>query len=469
MRLRLVFSEQRILMTTMPNNTLRSFAFLLALAGSLEARETSPAPLLKVGAASAAFECDDSMVIAGGIGPGRAKGQEGELRATATVIEDRRGQRVAIVACDILMMRRDYFDAAAETIEKEIGIPRSHVMMNATHTHHAPSTVTIHDYRRDEEFCAQVRDKIVAAVRQATRRLADSKAACDFLFRLGEESSVGQNSRLLLPDGTIHWVGEWKDAVRPTGPFDPELPVLAFRRRDGKFASVIFNHSTHTIGTVKPGARSPSFYGLAAQELEQELGGKVTFIAGAFGSTHNLTLECAEMVYRIKAAVRAALGALRPRAVSTVRGLRRELTYRVRHFDEEKEEKAVSYYCGKRFRDDSTIRAFRRMRRALAKHQGEERKTWVQALLIGDVAFVGVPGEFFTKLGIEIKRRSPFRYTYIAGTANDYIGYIGDAEAYELGGYQLWTGFHSLAERGTGEKIVEAAVELLDQLRGQVE
>ena len=438
--------------------------FLFFNAVDIGAQVSSSLPL-KVGAASVAFVSDDSLVIAGGIGPGRASGQEGELRATATVIEDRHGVRIAIVACDILMMRRDYFDAAAERIEAEIGISPGHLLMNATHTHHAPSTVTIHDYQRDEGFCAQVRDKIVEAVRRAADRAAGPRASCEFLFRLSEESSVGQNSRLLLPDGTIHWVGHWKNAVRPTGPFDPELPVLAFRRQGGGFASVIFNHSTHTIGTVKPGARSPSFYGLAAQELERELGGKVTFIAGAYGSTHNLTLGCPEMVYRIKAAVRAGLDSLEPRKVTAVSGLRRELTFRVRRFDEAKEEKAVSYYCGKRFKDGYTAGVFRRMRRELAGQQGKERKTWVQALLIGDVAFVGVPGELFTRLGIEIKRRSPFRYTYIAGTANDYIGYIGDSEAYDLGGYQLWTGFHSYVERGTGERIVELAVEMLDELK----
>lgn len=443
-------------------------ALLLCHAMNLGVREAAAQRLsalpLKVGSASVAFVSDDSLVIAGGIGPGGAKGQEGELRATATVIEDPKGNRVAIVACDILMMRRDYFDAAAERVEREVGIPSRHVLMNATHTHHAPSTVTIHDYQRDEGFCAQVRDKIVDAVRQAAERAAAPDGACEFLFRLSEESSVGQNSRLLLPDGTIHWVGPWKNAVRPTGPFDPELPVLAFRRRDGSFASVIFNHSTHAIGTVKPGVRSPSFYGLAAQELEHELGSKVTFISGAYGSTHNLTLGCAEMVYRIQAAVRAGLSTLEPRQVDAVRGLRRELTFRVRHFDEEAEEKAVSYYCGKRFKDDYTAGVFRKMRRELTPHQGEERKTWVQVLVIGDVAFVGVPGEFFTSLGIEIKRRSPFRYTYIAGTANDYIGYLGDAEAYALGGYQVWTGFHSFVERGTGERIVEVALEMLKEL-----
>ena len=79
----------------------------------------------------------------------------------------------------------------------------------------------------------------------------------------------------------------WRDYLR----FDPELPVLAFRESDRKWRALIFNHSTHTIGTRQSGRRSPSFYGLAAQELEAELGGQVCFLEGASGSTHNLTLS----------------------------------------------------------------------------------------------------------------------------------------------------------------------------------
>ena len=104
------------------------------------------------------------------------------------------------------------------------------------------------------------------------------------------------------------------------------------------------------------------------------------------------------------------------------------------------------------------------MRKELASHQGEVRKTWLQAMLIGDVAFVAVPGEFFTSLGVEIKRRSPFRYTYIVELANDYIGYIPDKEGYRSGGYQVWTGYHSFIEEGAGEAIVDEAVRMLMSL-----
>jgi hypothetical protein len=145
--------------------------------------------------------------------------------------------------------------------------------------------------------------------------------------------------------------------------------------------------------------------------------------------------------------------------------VKKEFEYHVRRFDEEKEEKAVSYYCKKRVDNpEPVIEVFRRMRRELSTHQGETRRSWLQTILLGDIALVGVPGELFTKLGIIMKRLSPFRYTFIIQLANDWIGYIPDKQAYELGGYQTWTGFHSYVEKGTGEMLVEKTVQMLHNL-----
>ena len=113
---------------------------------------------------------------------------------------------------------------------------------------------------------------------------------------------------------------------------------------------------------------------------------------------------------------------------------------------------------------NSVIETFRTMREALAPRQGGERKTWVQAIVLGEIAIVGVPGEFFTLLGQEIKRRSPYRYTYVFELANDYVGYIPDKVAFDRGGYQVWMGLHSFLAPGSGEMIVDEAVRLLDQL-----
>jgi neutral ceramidase len=446
------------------NHIIRFLVFSLALAcGRVMAADD-----LKAGAAAEILQADDSLVIGGGIGPGKAKGQEGELRASALVVEDGHGGKVALVACDVLMVNRDVLDRASRRIEQATGIPFDHVLINATHTHHAPTTATIHGYTREEGFTRQVEEKIVEAATRANSRLGP----VTFLFRLGEESSVGKNSRLLLGDGTIYWVGSHDDAVRPTGPFDPELPVLGFRRSDGKFECILFNHSTHTIGTHKPGVRSPSFYGLAAQSIEKERGGTVIFFEGASGSTHNLDVATPEATHRIEGAIVHALDAALPRPAHRVRSLKKEVSVKVRRFDEAADEAAVTAYCSKRIKDaaaaERVIATFRAMRKEVAPKQGETKKTWVQAVSIGDVTFVGVPGEFFTVLGQEIKRRSPFRYTYIFELANDYIGYIPDKAGFDRGGYQTWTGLHSFLERGTGELIVDEAVGLLERLHQEL-
>ena len=146
---------------------------------------------------------------------------------------------------------------------------------------------------------------------------------------------------------------------------------------------------------------------------------------------------------------------------------RKEITLKVRSFDDQADDAAVVAYCTKRkpaAYHETTIAIFRAMRRTLAPRQGQERKTWVQAVVVGDIALVGVPGEFFTVLGQEIKRRSPYRYTYVFELANDYVGYIPDARGFDRGGYQVWTGLHSFLARGSGETIVAAAVGLLREL-----
>ncbi len=436
---------------------------------NVEIRElnvTARAGEIKAGAAAKALVADDSLVIGGGIGPGHAKGQEGELRTSAVVIGAVDGSKACLVACDVLMVERDVLDDAARQISAATGIPFDHILINCTHTHHAPTTVTVHGYHREEAFTRQVGAMCVAAAREAYARLKP----VTLRFRLGEESSVGKNSRLLLKDGTIFWVGPHDDAVRPTGPFDPELPVLAFVGTEGKPEAVLFNHSTHTIGTVKPGVRSPSFYGLAAQELEKERGGTFLFFEGASGSTHNLDVATAEAVFRIKAALSDALEKAELRAVPSIKGKRAEITLKVRTFDDHAEDAVVTAYCTKRQPapyHEQTIAIFRKMRQILSPRQGQERKTWVQAVVVGDIALVGVPGEFFTVLGQEIKRLSPYRYTYVFELANDYVGYIPDARGFDRGGYQVWTGLHSFLARGSGEAIVATAVDLLRALHDE--
>jgi neutral ceramidase len=212
--------------------------------------------------------------------------------------------------------------------------------------------------------------------------------------------------------------------------------------------------------------RSPSFYGLINQRLEAELGGVFSFVEGASGSTHNLNLSCAEATDRIASEVKTSLSKSQRRPMGRLASLKRPFTYKVRTFDEETEDATVTACC-KKWVGESAANippVFKQMRRQLAGIQDEQRGFWIQAMFIGEVAIVGIPAEFFTKLGLDIKNRPPYRYTYIAELANDWIGYLPDKEAHKLGGYQVRTGFHSFAEHGTGERVVDETVALLKEL-----
>ncbi len=437
------------------------YLVVLLVAGNAFANSTPASPSLRMGAAAVELAADDAMVIAGGIHAGKASGQEGKLRCVAVVLE-KPPTKLAIVACDVLMLTRQTLDPVVAEVEKATGIPAAHILINCTHTHHAPSTMCVHDYGPDVVYAKRVQGGVVKAVQAANSRLAEGR----FFFHLGEERTVGQNSRQLLDDGMIYWIGPRTNFVRATGPFDPELPVLAFKDSTNQLRALIFNHSTHTIGARTPGKRSPAFYGLAAQELEAQFGGIVCFLEGASGSTHNLLLKPDEAVNRIKAAVTDGLNRAQPHEVAKLAALKRPLKFRVRHFDEAAEEEAVTRYCRKYApgHDEAIAKVFRGMRAELSAQQGQERETWVQAMRIGDVAIVGVPAEYFTQLGLDIKNRSPFRHTYVTELANDWIGYLPNLEGHKLGGYQVWTGLHSYAEPGTGERVADMAVELLKEL-----
>ena len=428
---------------------------------TISSAQAQTASALRVGASAVEIAGDDAMVIAGGIGPGKAAGQEGRLRAVATVVE-KKGTTIAIVACDVLMMTRATLDPVVAQIESATGIPAAHILINCTHTHHAPSTMRVHDYDLAPVFTRRVQEAILRAVEQASAK----RIECRFQFALGSESTVGQNSRQLLDDGMIYWIGPRTNLVRATGPFDPELPVLAFRDGAEKLRAVLFNHSTHTIGTRQSGKRSPSFYGLVAQEIEAEQDCVASFIEGASGSTHNLELSGEECSRRIKTAVLNTLTHATDRPVNKLVALKRPFKFHLRHFDETSEESAVARYCHKYAPASAeyTMKVFRNMRAELASLQGQERTTWVQVLRIGEVAIVGVPAEYFTQLGLDIKNRSPFRQTLIAELANDWIGYLPNLEGHKLGGYQVWTGFHSYAEPGTGERIADLAAAMLQEL-----
>jgi hypothetical protein len=88
--------------------------------------------------------------------------------------------------------------------------------------------------------------------------------------------------------------------------------------------------------------------------------------------------------------------------------------------------------------------------------------TVVQVIRIGDLGIVGLPGEIFSEIGINIKHIWHFPNIMVVGYTNDYIGYVGPPNVYEVGGYELLMMSFSPEEGPILEKTAE---DLLNQLQ----
>ena len=399
---------------------------------------------------------------------------EAPLRAVAVALESG-DTRLCLACTDSMVVPEDVLARVASQA------PAANLLLTATHTHHAPCTIDILGASRDAAFTAALEAALLEAITEAIQALDAPGAEAELTFAQSQEATVGQNSRYLLRDGTIAWYNyPWEDVVRPTGPYDPDLPVIALRRPSGERVCTIFSHSVHNIGALTQGAISPGMLGLAAQEIERRHGGLALFLPGAFGSTHNTSafgtntntraIGTTECIHRIVAAVEWGLDhAEGPRASSSqplLTALRRPFAYRLREFDEAAEEAAVRYWSETYTpqNPEANQSVFRAMRAQMAPTAGQQRETSLTAMRLGDAALVALPGEIFAALTLEIRRRSPFRNTYVIGLANGTLGYVGDRPSYDLGGYQLWAGQHSISAPGTGEAMVEQALAMLSAL-----
>jgi hypothetical protein len=85
------------------------------------------------------------------------------------------------------------------------------------------------------------------------------------------------------------------------------------------------------------------------------------------------------------------------------------------------------------------------------------------ALALGETAWVSIPGELETRLGLDVKQsvRERFRQVFIAGVANDYLGYLVTPAAYRRPSYIACGSLYG--ERG-GEIVRDAAIAALRRL-----
>lgn len=181
------------------------------------------------------------------------KGMEGvhdHLFARAIVVGDGK-TRAALVSVDVGGMSTDTWTHLAPRIEKALGVPRSHFLLTATHTHSAPPLSG-----------AGFEDAVMRAVQQA--------AAAAQPARMGYGTGVSYiNVNRNIIDPVTH---RWWEGPNYDGPSDKTVAVVKFESLSGKPIAVYYNYAVHAVLNGQLDQVSADIPGAASAYIEDSLG-----------------------------------------------------------------------------------------------------------------------------------------------------------------------------------------------------
>lgn len=313
------------------------------------------------------------------------------------------------------------------------GVPT--LIVSASHTHSGPGAYAESAFwgflAADRESPA-VRKAIVDGMERAARAAEGRRAP----------------ARLSWGKTTVTGVA----TSRLDQPLDPELGLLKVMGRDGRPVALVWNYAVHgtALGRVNS-LLSGDLMAEASARLERETGAPVLFVNGAAGDVSPKE--------RGWPGVESAGAALASAALTAWRALPpgRDLTLSVVQSRVALPRPALSVRnCAGRWMPGA-------VRIGLAG--ALPSAATLTALRIGGTAWVTVPGELQTRLGLDIKTagRRVFDEAFVAGYSNDYLGYFVTRQDYGRPSYIACGSFYG--ESG-GEIVRDAAVELLGRLAG---
>ena len=396
-------------------------------------------PQVRAGAAQVEITPPVGTSLAGYFHDRVSDGVHDPLFARAVVFESG-GKRIALVSCDLICITRETSNPAKEAIAERTGIGPDSVLICCTHTHTGPNT------RRSGKQIIPTNTEWLDSL---PGLIADAvQAACADMFDAvlipGRQSEDGLGSNRLgrMRDGSEVFGKD--QTIGPAGPIDPELLALAVRDHDGAVRCMVVNYAMHAdatggnqISAGWPGKLSRTIaevYGERCVTLvlngccgdinhhhwvPRRIAGKGQLRTDQMGrGMAGLAINAVEMAEPMDSAETDAR-LRRPEIPWYTRDetMRAEVE-RLRAQDQVNEKDAV------------VIERFDEW-----PYDGQMAEVTVQALRLGEIVFVGLPGEIFTRWGLEIKHWSPACYTFVAELANDWFGYIPTSDQAHRGAY----------------------------------
>lgn len=398
--------------------------------------------------------------------------------------------RLVMAIVDTCMIPRDLIDRAKERASRESGLPTSHMLVSATHTHSAPSAMGCLGSRLDPAYAAYLEPRIAAAISGAIQRLQAARIGWGVVEDWEHTFNrrwIRRPDRLLTdPFGAtnvrahMHPGHESPDALGPSGPVDPGLSVVGVETLDGRPLAVLANYSQHYYGSPLV---SSDYFGRFARHLALRLG--ATNSAGngpAFvgimsqGTSGDLMwmdygAPAKDIGYDAYAQAMAdeVAGVWRTMKFHTWAPLKmaeRTLSLAYRVPDPERLTWARRMAAGLGDRLPQTLPEIYALE-ALYLHERPRTELKLQAIRIGELGIAALPNEVFALTGLKLKAQSPLSPTMNIELANGAEGYIPPPEQHRLGGYTTWPARTAGLEAGAEPRIVETLLELLEEVSGR--
>lgn len=400
-------------------------------------------------------------------------------------------EKLVIVVVDSCMMTRELIDQAKEIAAEKAGIPRERILVSATHTHTAPSSMGCLGTDADPVYSVFLTKKLVEAILAPLANLQPAQIgwgeidAADYTAvrrwvlhpKFMREDPFGN----LTVRANMHAATNWDHATGPSGPEDPMLQVISVQTAAGKPLGLLANFSMHYFGDQDISA---DYFGLFSDGIQEKLDpDKTGFVAmmshGCSGDIWRHDYEKSPQRGKegptleeysedmINLALKAIDGIAheRPEFIAMTE-TRMTLDYRVPDKQRLEWAQKIMAEVGDRL-VKTTPEVY--AREQILLHEKQKTEIVVQGLRLGDkIGIATTPNETYALTGLKIKAASPLPHTMVIELANGGDGYIPPPEQHLLGGYNTWPARSAGLEVKAEPKITEAAIQMLEQASGKV-
>ncbi|MBR5445757.1 MAG: hypothetical protein IKV57_06530 [Clostridia bacterium] len=392
-------------------------------------------------------------------------------------------KKIAVVSLDVIGINQENMDILRHRAAEKNGMDYEAVFVACTHTHTGPEINKGRLFEIDPAYNEYLFNRISDAISLA---IADMKEAV-LETAMSEAKGISFVRRFRMKDGSTKTnPGNDPDVVGPIGTPDETVRLVKVVR-EGAADIAIVNFQVHpdTVGGNKFCADYPGFVRRTLEgALQGEKDGKgvhVVYFNGAQGDTNHIDIHArrrlpspghAEHMGRVIAgAVLAVYSYTEPVACDRIRYGQK--TAEVASNRGTPEQVAAAKELVKFHKEDPGKfgEVYKGMLHATVLG---EANAWIRhefgpdffglyltSVAVGDVAFVGLPGEPFTDIGRGIKNGSAFPVTIPCCCANGYQGYFPMADAYAEGGYEARS---SNFRAGVAEALIETGVALTKEM-----